>query len=109
MTKEYSFTVTATDGGGRKTETNIQITVEDVNDNKPIFQNAPYNASVFENANIGHVIGTVIATDLDTGPRGRVSYSIASGNTGNAFRISAVGKCMYIVVWFVSVTVSCTL
>lgn len=90
-TQKYTFTVVATDGGGKEATENVEIFVEDVNDNTPAFQGTPYSANVAENAIIGHEVGRVEATDADSGPRGRISYSIDSG-ANNAFRINAAGK-----------------
>ena len=88
----YTFTVKAEDGGNKETSATVDILVEDVNDNTPIFQNSPYTEDVAENVIVGFTVGRVEATDADSGPRGRVSYSILSGNTKNAFRINAAGK-----------------
>lgn len=84
----------ARDGGSKpKSATaTVNVVVEDVNDNAPAFQNEPYSANVAENVNVGYLIGTVLATDADSGPRGLVSYSISDGNTDDAFRIDAAGK-----------------
>ena len=90
-TKEYTFTVAAKDGPGKEDTAQVKISVEDVNDNTPTFQGSPYTANVAENVRIGYVVGTVKATDADSGPRGRVSYSITSG-ANNAFRINAAGR-----------------
>ena len=90
-TQKYTFTVVATDGGGKAATENVEIFVEDVNDNTPAFQGNPYSANVAENVIIGHQVGTVQATDADSGPRGRISYSIVSG-AENAFRVNAAGR-----------------
>ena len=39
LTDSYSLSVTATDGGGRATNENLLISVVDVNDNAPRYQN----------------------------------------------------------------------
>ena len=91
-TKFYSFIIGASDGGGRSTKAGVKITVEDYNDNKPVFDENSYTPSVAENVNIGHTVDTVKATDEDSGPRGSVTYSITGGNVGNAFTISASGR-----------------
>lgn len=90
-TKEYRFTVAAKDDPGREDTAEVIIVVEDVNDNSPVFQGTPYNENVAEDVKIGHIVGTVRATDADSGPRGRVSYSITSG-AKNAFRVNAAGR-----------------
>ena len=89
--KDYTFTIAARDGG-KETTTTVKIFVTDVNDNAPVFKNDPYSADVAENAKIGHLVRTVIATDADSGYFGRVTYSITDGNTGKAFRIDAAGR-----------------
>jgi hypothetical protein len=88
----YTFTIAARDGGKKEATATVNIFVTDVNDNAPVFKNAPYSADVAENAKVGHLVRTVIATDADSGPFGRVTYSIANGNTGKAFRIDAAGR-----------------
>ncbi|XP_038627476.1 cadherin-related family member 2 [Tachyglossus aculeatus] len=54
----------------------VVIVVEDRNDNKPVFQNPPSSASVYENDTVGTIICTVLAEDRDTGLSGLVKYSI---------------------------------
>ena len=90
--KTYTFTITATDGGGSATDARVDVIVEDYNDNIPVFDRNPYIASVEENVNVGHVVGAVRATDRDSGPRGRVMYTITNiASVGNTFAISSTG------------------
>jgi hypothetical protein len=96
QTKDYIFTIAARDGG-KETTTTVEIFVTDVNDNAPVFKNDPYSADVAENAKIGHLVRTVIATDADSGYFGRVTYSITNGNSGKAFRIDAAGIICHII------------
>ncbi|QQP58448.1 Starry night, partial [Caligus rogercresseyi] len=60
------------------TSTMLQINVEDVNDNGPIFEQTHYNASVKESIKVGSSIITVRANDADAGENGRVSYFLDS-------------------------------
>ena len=63
----YSFVLVAMDGGNPRMSSNITVifTLEDANDNAPVFPNATVNASVLENATIGSVVYQFQATDLD--------------------------------------------
>ncbi|XP_030648083.1 protocadherin Fat 3 [Chanos chanos] len=56
----------------------IQVTVEDANDNAPVFTQPSYEVSVNESAPIGTVILVVSAQDSDKGENGYITYSIAS-------------------------------
>jgi len=47
---------------------------------------APQGFSVAENRPIGHVVGTVVATEPDVGQS--LTYAITAGNTGNVFAIN---------------------
>ena len=47
--------------------TTVYINIIDINDNGPIFTNSSYVASVAEDANVGDVVTTVTANDVDTG------------------------------------------
>ncbi|XP_017787025.1 PREDICTED: protocadherin-like wing polarity protein stan isoform X1 [Nicrophorus vespilloides] len=75
----YILTVTAKDGGNPPLSdtTDVEITVTDVNDNFPIFQNTPYSGSVSEDALIGTSILQIAATDADIGLNGRIRYTLS--------------------------------
>lgn len=47
--RRYTLTVLARDGGGEETTGRIRVTVEDVNDNVPLFQKEAYVGSIREN------------------------------------------------------------
>ncbi|KAM8847863.1 protocadherin gamma-A11-like [Synchiropus picturatus] len=70
----------AVDGGTpqRSGSVNIDVTVLDVNDNVPIFNQSVYKASVMENISKGTYILTVNATDADSGSNGLISYSLSN-------------------------------
>ncbi|XP_036097828.1 protocadherin-23 [Molossus molossus] len=57
----------------------VSITVEDVNDNEPVFWRQVYNASLAEHAPVGHCFLQVKASDADTGLYGLVTYSLYDG------------------------------
>ena len=52
------------------------IIVEDVNDNKPIFDKAKYSFSVCENDPSGTIVGLVGATDADSGSNSELTYYV---------------------------------
>jgi cadherin EGF LAG seven-pass G-type receptor 1 len=76
-------------GGERLTATTtLQISVKDVNDNAPHFEQQVYNSSVRESLPIGSSIVTVRASDTDADDNGRVSYTL-TGDDKNLFRIDS--------------------
>ncbi|XP_038518770.1 cadherin-23 isoform X2 [Canis lupus familiaris] len=90
-TAAYTLVLEAIDNGPvgkRRTGTaTVFVTVLDVNDNRPIFLQSSYEASVPEDIPEGHSIVQLKAADADEGEFGRVWYRILHGNHGNNFRI----------------------
>ncbi|XP_033823988.1 protocadherin Fat 1a isoform X1 [Periophthalmus magnuspinnatus] len=54
----------------------LTVTVDDVNDNKPMFLNRPYHVLVQMDAEEGHVILQVSAVDRDTGANAHIQYQL---------------------------------
>ncbi|KAK7929499.1 hypothetical protein WMY93_005894 [Mugilogobius chulae] len=54
----------------------LTVTVDDVNDNKPMFLNRPYHALVQMDAEEGHMIVQVSAVDRDTGTNAHIQYQL---------------------------------
>lgn len=48
--KRFVLTVTASDSGGRHDMATVYVNVSDANNYAPVFESAPYSASVFEDA-----------------------------------------------------------
>uniref|UniRef100_U3ICD8 FAT atypical cadherin 2 n=1 Tax=Anas platyrhynchos platyrhynchos TaxID=8840 RepID=U3ICD8_ANAPP len=67
----------------------VNIQVQDINDNKPVFEADPYKAFVMENMPSGTTVIQVTANDQDTGSDGQVTYSLEaeSGNLRGLFTI----------------------
>ncbi|XP_036340340.1 protein dachsous-like [Rhagoletis pomonella] len=90
----YNFMVVATDGGRystRSASVPVQIVVDDVNDNRPIFERYPFRAQVPALVQPGQMLLQVGATDVDTGMNAEVLYSLgnnADAATRNKFRIN---------------------
>ncbi|XP_011309154.1 protein dachsous [Fopius arisanus] len=79
--------VIATDRGGLSTTTIVRVTVNDVNDNRPIFNPLQYNTTIRADSSAVGTILKVTAMDLDGGLFGQIAYRIISGNEGGLFRI----------------------
>ncbi|NXR16069.1 CDHR2 protein, partial [Semnornis frantzii] len=72
------------------TTVNVTITVEDLNDNTPIFLNQSYNFSVFEDSP-GSIVGEVEATDADrTEINSRISFLLQTGSGSSNFLIRSL-------------------
>ena len=78
----YSLKITATDTGSPplSSTTDVLITVNDLNDNAPVFDQATVNLDVSELASVSQVVYIVNANDADLGANGALTYSIQSGN-----------------------------
>lgn len=86
----YTLLIEALDGGlpPLRGEMIVNITIVDINDNEPVFQQSRYFASVTENATLGTSVLQVTATDSDLGANGLVTYSLRSKNSAMASSMS---------------------
>ncbi|KAL6048614.1 hypothetical protein STEG23_002299 [Scotinomys teguina] len=77
-TAEYNVTITVTDMGTPRLTTQHTITVQvsDVNDNAPTFTKTSYTLFVQENNSPALHIGTISATDSDSGSNAHITYSL---------------------------------
>nr|XP_006998146.2 protocadherin beta-7 isoform X1 [Peromyscus maniculatus bairdii] len=75
---EYNITITVTDMGSPRLTTQHTITVQvsDVNDNAPAFTQTSYTLFVQENNSPALHIGTISATDSDSGSNAHITYSL---------------------------------
>ncbi|KAL1773777.1 protocadherin Fat 4-like, partial [Sigmodon hispidus] len=75
---EYSITITVTDMGTPRLTTQHTITVQvsDINDNAPAFTQTSYTLFVQENNSPALHIGTISATDSDSGSNAHITYSL---------------------------------
>ncbi|XP_041750774.2 protocadherin beta-16-like isoform X26 [Coregonus clupeaformis] len=75
---DYNITITATDEGSPplSSSTTINLSVSDVNDNPPVFEEQSYNAYVTENNKPGSSMCSVTARDPDWRQNGTVVYSL---------------------------------
>lgn len=72
----YNLVIRAYDGQGKYGTMRVNVSISDVNDNQPIFNQTRYSAKVAENATVGTPVAQVFATDRDSGDNGRVEYYI---------------------------------
>ena len=69
----------------------VSITINNINDNDPVFNPSVYNLTISENMPVGSNIVTVMATDIDQVNVNDVMYSILSGAKDD-FTIDSVSK-----------------
>ncbi|KAM9455752.1 protocadherin beta-16-like isoform 1-T1 [Clarias gariepinus] len=76
--ENYNITITATDGGSPPLSSSmtIHLSVSDINDNPPVFEQQSYTAYVMENNKPGTSISSVTARDPDWRQNGTVLYSL---------------------------------
>ncbi|XP_041461446.1 protocadherin Fat 4-like [Lytechinus variegatus] len=92
VTDNYVLRVKARDGGTVPQESfvDVEITVLDENDHRPSFDsNVQREIEVTECLQIGDIIGSVRATDMDINSNGRVSYTITGGNLDGVFGVNS--------------------
>ncbi|EDL10160.1 protocadherin beta 11 precursor [Mus musculus] len=75
---EYNITITVWDLGTPRLTTQHTITVQvsDINDNAPAFTQTSYTLFVQENNSPALQIGTISATDSDSGSNAHITYSL---------------------------------
>ena len=87
----YSLLLSASDNAPKPTSDFVRVnfTVLDENDNSPVFVNV-VNFTIVENSAFGTNVGSISATDSDTGSNGQVRSSIIKGNKDDAFQINPI-------------------
>lgn len=60
------------DSGGRFDTATVYVNVSDANNFPPVFDNAPYTASIFEDVPVGTTVLVVAASDNDVGQNAQV-------------------------------------
>ncbi|KAG5892988.1 hypothetical protein JTB14_031839 [Gonioctena quinquepunctata] len=85
--QEYRLNITAEDLGfkPRSTTAMLTITVTDINDNSPVFNQSSYDAYLSENLPPNSFVYQVAATDLDSPKNAIIEYSITEGSDENVF------------------------
>ncbi|XP_036703549.1 cadherin-10 isoform X2 [Balaenoptera musculus] len=89
--EQYQVVIQAKDMGGQmgglSGTTTVNITLTDVNDNPPRFPQNTIHLRVLESSPVGTSIGSVKATDADTGKNAEVEYRIIDGDGTDMFDI----------------------
>ncbi|XP_063282292.1 cadherin EGF LAG seven-pass G-type receptor 3 isoform X2 [Pelobates fuscus] len=85
----YELTAYAVDRGmpPQRSPVRIQVAVQDVNDNAPVFPADEFEVFVKENSIVGSVVGRIKATDPDEGPNAQIMYQIVEGNIPEIFQM----------------------
>uniref|UniRef100_A0A672FR18 Cadherin domain-containing protein n=1 Tax=Salarias fasciatus TaxID=181472 RepID=A0A672FR18_SALFA len=86
VVSDYNITITATDEGSPplSSSKSVQLSVADINDNPPVFEEESYSAYVSENNKAGSTLCSVAARDPDWRQNGTVIYSLLSGEVNGA-------------------------
>lgn len=89
--QEYHLNITAEDLGfkSHRTTAMLTITLTDINDNSPTFNQSVYKAYISENLPPNSFVFQVKATDLDSPKNAIIQYSISDSVDKNVFSIDA--------------------
>lgn len=84
------ITVRATDNGRPPLDDvcTFKVSIEDINDNPPVFDKAKYDESMSEDTTVGRVIMRISASDLDDGNNSIVEYELLPEKDAAYFRIN---------------------
>ncbi|KAM8847854.1 protocadherin beta-15-like isoform 9-T9 [Synchiropus picturatus] len=86
LVSDYNITITATDEGSPPLSSSktVHLSVADINDNPPVFEEQPYSAYVTENNKPGSSLCSVTARDPDWRQNGTVVYSLLPAEVNGA-------------------------
>ncbi|XP_062250321.1 protocadherin gamma-A12-like [Platichthys flesus] len=86
LVSDYNITISATDEGSPPLSSSktVQLSVADINDNPPVFEEQSYSAYVTENNKPGSTLCSVTARDPDWRQNGTVVYSLLPGEMNGA-------------------------
>ncbi|XP_077330314.1 protocadherin gamma-C5-like isoform X7 [Lithobates pipiens] len=87
--QQHNLILTAIDGGepARSGSCHITITVLDINDNPPMFEQSNYKINLKENIPLNTIILKLNATDLDEGANAEIEYSFDSHTSKSARKL----------------------
>ncbi|XP_061786136.1 protocadherin beta-15-like [Nerophis lumbriciformis] len=86
LVSEYNITISATDEGSPplSSSKSLLLSVADINDNPPVFEEQSYSAYVSENNKAGSTLCSVSARDPDWRQNGTVIYSLLAAEVNGA-------------------------
>jgi len=94
LLSSYDLVIRAIDGGepARSADFPVGISVLDMNDNRPQFNEPMYSVAIPADTPVGNSIFQMSATDRDSGENGRISYSLDRQQGGQSldFEVDAV-------------------
>ncbi|XP_061900015.1 protocadherin beta-16-like [Entelurus aequoreus] len=86
LVSDYNITISATDEGSPplSSSKSLHLSVADINDNPPVFEEQSYSAYVSENNKAGSTLCSVSARDPDWRQNGTVMYSLLAAEVNGA-------------------------
>jgi len=86
----YTLKVKARDSGNPSKDSvvDVKITISDINDNKPLFNQPSYTVSIDEDASPSISVTKVFATDNDMGKYKEITFNIKTGNEDGKFKMN---------------------
>lgn len=92
VVQEYHLNITAEDFGFRPLSTvaMLTVTLTDINDNAPVFNQTVYDAYVAENLGAQSIVFRLLATDIDSPKNAIVRYRIVGGSGRDLFAVDAI-------------------
>uniref|UniRef100_A0A3P9JQP8 Cadherin domain-containing protein n=1 Tax=Oryzias latipes TaxID=8090 RepID=A0A3P9JQP8_ORYLA len=86
LVSDYNITISATDEGSPPLSSSktVHLSVADINDNPPVFEEQSYSAYVSENNQPGSTLCSVSAQDPDWRQNGTVIYSLLAAEVNGA-------------------------
>nr|KAG5693602.1 hypothetical protein BaRGS_014622 [Batillaria attramentaria] len=92
--------IVVTDSGGKTATSKVRVTLEDVNDNDPEFQTTSFSG-LYTGMAGATTIGTVTATDDDSGTNAEIDYAIVPGSSSPADKFMTAQRCLHRPLWTV--------
>lgn len=81
--RTFLFEILATENHLPVSKTLVEIHLDGVNDNFPMFEESNYRLKVEENTDIGFKVGDIAATDKDVGKYGKLKYILRGFSSEN--------------------------
>jgi protocadherin Fat 1/2/3 len=87
---QWSYNIITTSAFFNAADQRIVITVNDINDNAPVFGSPVFSHTMEENMPIGSSVMQILATDNDTDENARLQYIIGSGEDGEYYFFDSI-------------------
>ncbi len=75
------FSVVAIDNGGLNSSASVEITLVDLNEFRPMFENPPSSIEISENIPFGTIVATLVVSDKDGGGFGQLTPPLIIGQS----------------------------